>query len=101
MVQMEMAEKDVRVDGLLAEFLMQFVASRRIPVPPSNTRIWFVSVRISIHEVLPPNPMFSRCGVGVEPRTPQKRTRIQALLKGETPSIKSCQNKLQGICMTL
>src|SRR6516162_2164194 len=53
--------------------------SRRMPVPPSKTRIWFVSVRISIHEVLPPYAMFSFCGVGVEPRTPQNRTRMNRL----------------------
>src|SRR5215813_12399868 len=65
-----------------------------MPVPPSKTKIWFVSVRISVHEVFPPYPMFSFCGVGVEPRTPQNRTRIEAFSL-RNGSINTGQTKLQ------
>src|SRR5437763_326902 len=50
---------------------------RRIPVPPSKIRISFVSVRTSMQEVFPPKLIFSFWGVGVDPRTPQNRTRIK------------------------
>src|SRR5207249_8542794 len=55
--------------------------SRRMPVPQSSTSVVPSFVHNSTQEVLPPKIAVFGPGVGIEPRVPQKRRRIQYLIE--------------------
>src|SRR5580658_1971865 len=82
---------------------MSSAPSARAPVPQSRMKQAPASVVTATHEVLPPNRMVPGPGVAIDPRVPQKRTRMlpPASAIEAHRKIVEIPDQLRGLCANL